>query len=138
MVLSAGTLTTGSVILPAAAPTPTVANATPTASTASTSIPTAVDVSSPFATPYSPANMTPALTSVGSSSAPGGVLGVSTATTTTAPANTFAPASADAYSTLNSSTPSVTTLPTSLADFLTNPLYMSVAGLLLILYVRSK
>ena len=130
MVLSAGTITTGSVILPAAAPTPTAATGTPTA----------VDVTSPFAAPYSPANPTPSLSTVGSSSSPGGVLGTSSASpaaTTIAPTNTFAPANTGDYSTLNSSSPSVTTLPSSLNDFLSNPLYMGIAGVLLLLYVRK-
>ena len=131
MVLSAGTLTTGSVILPAAAPTPTATAATPTA----------VAVATPWAVPYSPANPTPSLASVGSSSSPlaGAIATLGANSTTTAQAtNTFAPTSVGDYSTLNSSTPSVTNLPSSLADFFQNPLYMGVAGLIILLYIRSK
>ena len=130
MVLSAGTLTTGSVILPAAAPTPTATAATPTA----------VNVTTPWAVPYSPANPTPSLATVGSSSSPGGAIATvgANSTTTAQATNTFAPTSVGDYSTLNSSTPSVTNLPTSLADFFQNPLYMGVAGVIILLYIRSK
>ena len=126
MVLSAGTITTGVVL---------------SGGSTSTSSPTPVDVTTPFAVPYSPANPTPSLETVGSSSSPGGVLGTSSASPSaaspSAPANTFAPASTGGYSTLNSATPSATNLPSSLADFLQNPLYMGIAGVLLLFYIRK-